>query len=249
MASVNYKDSSSTIRIHGRFPLDWLDAREDRLREQQFVTVPHGYEWYPVRKSAGWDALEASRAHAEALKAAEEAGAEALKAANDLADRIAGACGGDPVPGFWVEVELEAPYAPAVWLHGVESKIRVPLLESDLAEIVRVASFLTCVPYWAASTAHNPAGRPVDSWDVVVPYGKAKDEEATHVLLYDAATDRCIGHVPPRLACDEAIEAAQKIWDEVEDSWQRVTPAWPRSPWSAESPVTPDTPESAGSAE
>ena len=45
------------------------------------------------------------------------------------------------------------------------------------------------------------------------------------------------------------VAAAQRMWDEVEASWQMVTPAYPRSPWSAGTPETPDTPESAGSAE
>lgn len=182
---------------------------------------------------------------------ASDAWAEVRSAERKLADVIARELGCDPCDDFRVEIEPEAPYEPAVWLHGDYGKIRVPLEESSLAELSRVATFLPDVPYWAFAAEEGP-GKPAFSWDLAVPYSMARGEEVTHVLLFDVGTDRCIGHLPAGVACDEALAAAQKVWDEVEDSWRRVTPALPGPSWSAgsaESPVTPDTPMSAGSAE
>lgn len=238
--------------IPGRYPVEFLDTREARLRDRQFAYVGRSDEFCLLPKPAAWDALEAVRGAEDADRVASDAWAEARSAARELVGEIVAELGYAPCEDFRVEIEPEAPYEPAVWLHGDYGKIRVPLEGSSFAELARVATFLPDVPYWAAPVSGDPVAKPVFAWDIVVPYSKARGEEATHILLYDAATSRCIGHVPPRLTCGEAVAAAQKVWDEVEDSWRRVTPAFPRSPWSAdsaESPVTPDTPESAGSAE
>jgi hypothetical protein len=151
------------------------------------------------------------------------------------------------MPDFSVEVDLEGPYEPVVWLHGEFGKIRAAW-DTPLRELARVATFLPDVPYWAFA-AEEGSTRPAFSWDLAVPYSRARGAEATHVLLFDVGTDRCIGHLPAGVACDEALAAARKVWDEVEDSWRRVTPAFSGSSWSAGTPGTPDTPESAGSAE
>lgn len=238
--------------IPGRYPVEFLDPREARLRDRQFVEAGQTDEFCPLPKPAAWAALEAVREAEYKDRVASDAWAEARSAERELAGGIVAELGYEPCEDFRVEIEPEAPYAPAVWLHGDYGKIRVPLEGADLAELARVATFLPDVPYWAAPVSGDPVAKLVFAWDVVVPYAKARGEEATHVLLYDAATRRCIGHVPPRLACGEAIEVARRVWDEIETPWRMVTPAFPRSPWSAdsaESPVTPDTPESVGSAE
>lgn len=235
--------------IPGRYPVEFLDTREARLRDRQFVEAGGTDEFCPLPKPAAWEALEAAREAEDANRAAADAWAEARSAQRELAGGIVAELGYEPCEDFRVEIEPEAPYEPAVWLHGDYGKIRVPLEGSSLSELARVATFLPDVPYWAAPTSEDSVAKPAFAWDIVVPYAKARGEEATHILLYDAATSRCIGHVPPRLACGEAIEAAQRMWDEIEASWRMVTPAFPRSPWSADSAETPDTPESAGSAE
>lgn len=238
--------------VPGRYPVESLDAREARLRDGQFVRVGGTDEFCPLPKPAAWEALEAVREAEDADRAASDAWAEARSAERELAGGIVAELGYAPCEDFRVEIEPEAPYEPAVWLHGDYGKIRVPLEVSSLAELARVATFLPDVPYWAAPVSGDPVARPAFAWDIVVPYSKARGGEATHILLYDAAISRCIGHVPPSLACGEAVAAAQRMWDEIEASWRMVTPAFRRSPWSedsAGSPVTPDTPESAGSAE
>ena len=238
--------------IPGRYPVDYLEFRERRLRDHQFAYVGHSDEFCPFPKPAAWAALEAVQAAEDADRVASDAWAEARSAARELAGGIVSELGYEPCEDFRVEIEPEAPYAPAVWLHGDYAKIRVPLENFGLAELARVATFLDCLPYWGSTVAHDPAGRPSDSWDVAVPYHKAEGTAETHILLYDTANSRCVGHLPAAGTRAEALAQAQRLWDEVEASWQIVTPAYPRSPWSAdsaESPETPDTPMSAGSAE
>jgi len=235
--------------IPGRYPVEFLDTREAQLRDRQFVEAGRTDEFCPLPKPAAWAALEAVREAEDADRAASVAWAEARLTERELVGEIVRELGCDPCDDFRVEIEPEAPYEPAVWLHSDYGKIRVPLGDADLAELARVATFLPDVPYWAAPTSEDPVAKPALSWDLAVPYSRARGAEATHVLLYDSASGRCIGHLPPLLPCDEAIKAAQKVWDEIEDSWRRVMPAFPRSPWPAEMPDTPDTPESAGSAE
>lgn len=240
------------VPIPGRYPVEFLDIREARLRDGQFVRVGRTDEFCPFPKPAAWAALEAVREAEDADRVASDAWAEARSAARELANGIVSELGYEPCEDFRVEIEPEAPYEPAVWLHGDYAKIRVPLENSGLAELARVATFLDCLPYWGSTVAHDPAGRPSDSWDVAVPYHKAEGTAETHILLYDTANSRCVGHLPAAGTRAEALVQAQRLWDEIEDSWRRATPAYPRSPWSAdsaESPETPDTPMSAGSAE
>lgn len=248
MASINYKDSSSSIRIPGRFQVDWLDGRVERLAAQQFATVRHSNERCPFPQPAGWAALEAVREAEDAEMVASDAWAEARSAARELADKIAAELGKVPCEDFWVEVEPEAPYDPAVWLHGEYGKIRVPLEKSSLTELARVATFLPDMPYWAAAVEHDST-KPMLAWDLAVPYGKAHGSAETHILLYDDVQGRCVGHLPAEGTRVEALAEAQRLWDEIEQSWAIVTPKRPASPWSAASPETPDTPDSAGSAE
>ena len=216
-----------------------------------FCRVVPGGEACPWPEPSGWEVVEAAEAVEVARLRVREAQDRQHEAARRLAARIMQSAGDWAMPDFSVEVDLEGPYEPVVWLHGEFGKIRAAW-DTPLRELARAATFLPDVPYWAAPTGSDPVAKPAFSWDLAVPYSRARGEEATHVLLFDAGTDRCIGHLPPLLPCDEAVAAAQKVWVEVEDSWRRVMPAFPGSPrsaGSAGSPVTPDTPMSAGSAE
>lgn len=238
--------------IRGRYPLEFLDTREARLRDGQFVQVRRSDEFCPFPQPAGWAALEAVREAEDAEMVASDAWAEARSAARELADRIVSELGGSPCEDFWVEIEPSAPYEPAVWLHGTEAKVRVPLEGASLSELARIATYLDCMPRWAYPEEIDGRCRPSDTWAVAVPYGKARGTAETHILLYDAVNGQCFGHLPAEGTKVEAVSAAQKMWDEIEESYRLVTPAYPRSPWSAgsaESPEAPDTPMSAGSAE
>ena len=215
-----------------------------------FCRVVSDWETCPWPRPSGWEAVEAAEAVAAAERRVAAARDRLHEEGRRLAARIMQAADGWAMPDFSVEVDLEGPYEPVLWLHGDYGKIRAAW-DTPLRELARIATFLPEVPYWAAPTAGDPVAKPASSWDLAVPYSSARGKEATHVLLFDVY-GKCVGHVPPLLPCDEAIAAAQKVWDEIEDSWRRVTPAYPRSPWSAdsaESPETPDTPMSAGSAE
>lgn len=209
-----------------------------------FCRVVSDWGTCPFPRPSGWEAVEAAEAVAAAERRVVAARDRLREEGRRLAARIMRAADGWPMPDFEVEVELSGPYEPVVWLHGEFGKIRAAW-DTPLRELARVATFLPDVPYWGAPTSGDPVAKPAFSWDVAVPYSRARGVEATHVLLFN--TDgRCVGHVPPLVPCDEAIVAAQKVWDEIEDSWRRVTPAYSRSPWSADSAETPD---SAGSAE
>lgn len=211
-----------------------------------FCRVVSG-ESCPWPRPSGWEAVEAAEAVAAVERRLREARDRQREACRLLAARVMQAADGWAMPDFEVEVDLAGPYEPVVWLHGEFGKIRAAW-DTPLRELARVATFLPDVPYWAAPTSGDPVAKPAFSWDLAVPYSRAQGVEATHVLLFNM-DGRCIGHVPPVVPCDEAIVAAQEKWDEIEDSWRRVTPACPRSPWSADSADTPDTPDSAGSAE
>nr|DAV29560.1 MAG TPA: hypothetical protein [Caudoviricetes sp.] len=222
----------------------------ENIIKLDFFRVWSDCEMCPWPEPSGWEAVEAAKAVEAARLKVREAQDRQHGANRRLAARIVQAADGWPMPDFSVEVDLEGPYEPVVWLHGEFGKIRAAW-DMPLRELARVATFLPDVPYWAFAAEEGPT-KPAFSWDLAVPYSRARGEEATHVLLFDAGTGRCVGHLPPLLPCDEALAAAQKVWDEVEDSWRRVMPAFQGSPWSAESaesPVTPDTLESAGSAE
>ena len=212
-----------------------------------FCRVVPGGEACPWPEPSGWEVVEAAEAVEAARRKVREAQDRQHEANRRLAARVMQAAGDWPMPDFSVEVDLEGPYEPVVWLHGEFGKIRAAW-DTPLRELARIATFLPDVPYWAAPTGDDPVAKPAFSWDLAVPYSRARGEKATHVLLFDG-NGKCIGHLPPLLPCGEALAAAQKVWGEIEDSWRRVTPAFPGSSWSAESPVTPDTPVSAGSAE
>lgn len=221
-----------------------LDARESRLRSGNFVHLhkrgerPRDLEKSPYPKPWAWEALKAA-------EAAEAAAHEAERWISDLETQvgrtIADAKGIDRSRADWytpkIEIDLNGPYGmQMVWIKSDRGlKVRTSADSLTLSEAVRLTGYLQeRLDGWEREILGD---FPADALGLAVPYDAALGERATHILLY--ADGECIGHLPATGTYEERLAEAQRVYREIEASWAMVTPKYPRSPWS------PDTPESA----
>lgn len=198
-----------------------LKDREARLREGQFVSLNYSQM---LSEADGWSLPQSAYPKPwlyEALTSA-KAGDDAKLATelDKLRRELADATGlpihaGNALPKL--EIELDDWNGPYVWLkiNLLRKAIRASASSFDLAEAVRLTGYLrqfALEAHWNACQRFGTFCYDVRS--LAVPYGKARGEEETHILLYYCGN--LYGHLPATGTAKENLDMAQKKYEEIE---------------------------------